>query len=149
MISFNKNLVISGIVGFIVNIIVAHLYDLFSPNDFATNSVLTVILGFIASKIVFAILFHRDYRSMYTDRVTGKINYYILKQIVIKIVFATAVFNIIDNVTKFVFLLKLLEIGIEPVQSAVISSIGSASLSYLSINLIVKYTHVFGSADRK
>ncbi len=147
IVSFNKDLILSGIVGFLTNIAVAHISDLYSHNEL-TNSGLTVIIGFIASKIAFAFLFHRDYRQMYTDETTGRIVYPVLKQIIKKIVFATAVFNIVDNVVKFFLLLELLESEFQPIQAALVSSITSAALSYLIINLIVKYTRVFSSTNR-
>lgn len=85
---------------------------------------------------------------MYKDETTGRIVYPVLKQIIKKIVFATAVFNIVDNVVKFFLLLELLESGFQPIQAALASSITSAALSYLVINLIVKYTHVFSSTNK-
>src|SRR6478672_10216117 len=53
-ISLNKNLLISGIVGFIVSIIVAYYSAKYSTDDFV-NSALTVIIGFVSSKFVFGI----------------------------------------------------------------------------------------------
>jgi len=73
-ISLNKNLLLSGSVGFIVSLIVAYVSTKYSYGDFATST-LTVITGFISSKVVFVILFHLDNKKRYTKRFTGKLNF--------------------------------------------------------------------------
>jgi ABC-type uncharacterized transport system permease subunit len=141
-ISLNKNLLLSGLVGFIVSLIVAYMYTKYSNDDF-TTSTLTVISGFISSKVIFVILFHLDNKKKYTKRFTGKLNFDILKQIVTKMIFADAIFDIINNVSRFFILLELLRIEYQPIQAATIASIIASSFSYLAINLIVRRIHVF------
>jgi ABC-type uncharacterized transport system permease subunit len=141
-ISLNKNLLLSGLVGFIVSLIVAYMSTKYSYDDF-TTSTLTVITGFISSKVIFVILFHRDNKKKYTKRFTGKLNIDILKQIVTKMIFADAIFDIINNVSRFFILLELLRIEYPPVQAATIASIIASCFSYLAINLVVRRIHVF------
>jgi hypothetical protein len=141
-ISLNKNLLLSGLVGFIVSLIVTYVSTKYSHDDF-TTSTLTVISGFISSKVIFVILFHLDNKKKYTKKLTGKLNFDILKQIVTKMIFADAIFDIINNVSRFFILLELLKIEYPPVQAAIIASIISSCLSYLAINLIVRRMHVF------
>ena len=141
-ISLNKNLLLSGLVGFVVSLIVAYMSTKYSHDDF-TTSTLTVITGFISSKVIFVILFHHDNKKKYTKRFTGKLNIDILKQIVTKMIFADAIFDIINNVSRFFILLELLRIEYPPVQAATIASIIASSFSYLAINLVVRRIHVF------
>ena len=141
-ISLNKNLLLSGLVGFIVSLIVAYMSTKYSHDAF-TTSTLTVITGFISSKVIFVILFHRDNKKKYTKRFTGKLNIDILKQIVTKMIFADAIFDIINNVSRFFILLELLRIEYPPVQAATIAAIIASCFSYLAINLIVRRIHVF------
>jgi len=143
-ISLNKNLLISGIVGFIVSLIVAYYSTRYST-DYFLNSALTVIIAFIFSKLVFAILFHFDNKKKYTKKVTGKLNIQVLKQVITKMVFADSIFDIINNVSRFIILLELLKINYQPLQAATIASIIASVFSYLAINLIVRHIHVFGS----
>ena len=143
-ISLNKNLLLSGSVGFIVSVIVAYVSTKYSIDEFATSA-LTVITGFISSKVIFVILFHLDNKKKYTIKLTGKLNFDILKQIVTKMIFADAIFDIINNVSRFIILLELLKINYQPIQAATIASIVASAFSYLAINLIVRYIHVFGS----
>ena len=141
-ISLNKNLLLSGIVGFIVSLVVAYASTKYSTDNFA-NSALTVITGFVFSKVVFVILFHLDNKKKYTKRFTGKLNLPVLKQIVTKMIFADAIFDIINNVSRFLILLELLGIEYQPVQAATIASIIASCFSYLAINLVVRRIHVF------
>ncbi|MDW0176967.1 MAG: hypothetical protein QOK80_00025 [Nitrososphaeraceae archaeon] len=141
-ISLNKNLLLSGLVGFIFSLIVAYMSTKYSHDDF-TTSTLTVITGFISSKVIFVILFHLDNKKKYTKRFTGKLNIDILKQIVTKMIFADAIFDIINNVSRFFILLELLRIEYPPVQAATIASIIASCFSYLAINLVVRRIHVF------
>ena len=146
-ISLNKNLLLSGIVGFIVSLVVAYVSTKYSTDNFA-NSALTVITGFIFSKVVFVILFHLDNRKKYTKRFTGKLNLPVLKQIVTKMIFADSIFDIISSVTRFFILLELLKIEYPAVQAATIASIIASSFSYLAINLTVRRLQVFGSKQK-
>ena len=141
-ISLNKNLLLSGSVGFIVSLIVAYVSTKYSNDDFVISA-LTVLAGFISSKVIFVILFHLDNKKKYTTKLTGKLNFDILKQIVTKMIFADAIFDIINNVSRFFILLELLRIEYQPVQAATIASIIASSFSYLAINLIVRRIHVF------
>ncbi|MGB5090537.1 MAG: hypothetical protein WBN72_06285, partial [Nitrososphaeraceae archaeon] len=101
------------------------------------------IAGFISSKVIFVILFHLDNKKKYTTKLTGKLNFDILKQIVTKMIFADAIFDIINNVSRFFILLELLRIEYQPVQATTIASIIASCFSYLAINLIVRRIHVF------
>jgi hypothetical protein len=72
-ISLNKNLRLSGSAGFIV----AYVSTKYSSDDFA-SSTLTVIMGFISSKVIFIILFHLDNKEKYAKKLSGKLNIGIL-----------------------------------------------------------------------
>jgi hypothetical protein len=146
-ISLNKNLLLSGLGGFIVSLVVAYVSTKYSTDNFS-NSALTVIAGFLFSKVIFAILFHLDNRKKYTKKFTGRLNLPVLKQIVKKMVFADSIFDIINNITRFFILLELLRIEYPPVQAATIASLIASSFAYLAINLIVRRIHVFGSKKK-
>lgn len=146
-ISLNKDLVLSGIVGFVISLFVAYYSNIYSA-DTILNSALTVLAGFISSKVIFVILFHLDNKKKYTKRFSGKLNLGILKQVVMKMVFADSIFDIINNVSRFFILLESLKINYHPIQAALIASIIASALSYLAINLIVRRIHVFGGKKK-
>ena len=70
ILSLNKNLLISGILGFLVSLVVAQISSKYSV-DIVLNSALTVITGYLTYKTIFAILFHIDNKQRYTERSTG------------------------------------------------------------------------------
>ncbi len=142
--SLNKNLLISGISGFLLSLVVAYFSAGYSVN-FVLNSALTVITGYLTYKTIFAILFHLDNKRRYTRRLTGKLNFQKLKQILIKMLFASSVFDIVNNITRFILIIQLLKLGYSALESATISSIIASILSYAVINIIIRYIHVFGS----
>ena len=146
-ISLNKNLVLSGMVGFVVSLFVAYYSNIYS-NDKFVNSALTVLIGFFSSKVVFVLLFHLDNKKKYTKKISGKLNLGILKQVIMKMIFADSVFDIINNVVRFFLLLELLKINYQPIQAALIASIIASAFSYLAIDLIVKRIQVFGTKRR-
>ena len=142
--SLNKNLLISGILGFLVSLVVAQISAEYSI-DIVLNSALTVIIGYLTYKTIFAVLFHLDNKQRYTERLTGKLNFQKLKQILIKMLFASSVFDIVNNVTSFILMVHLVELEYSPIESTTISSIIASVLSYAVINFIIRYIHVFGS----
>jgi hypothetical protein len=147
IISLNKNLLLSGMVGFIVSSVVAYISAKYYDDNF-TISALTVVMGFLFSKLTFVILFHLDNKKQYTKRITGKLNLPVLKKIVKKMIFADSVFDIVNNVSRFFILLELLKNEYPPVQAAIIASVVASAFSYLAINLIVRKLHVFKSKRR-
>ena len=138
----NKNLLIAGIIGFLASAIVAEIYAIYSPSDVLTSTV-TVLVGFIIYKISFIVLFHIDNKQRYTNRFNSNINFNRLKQIIKKMMFAWSIFDIINNVSRWIILYELLLIGFRPFEAAILSSIAASSISYLSINIILKRIKIF------
>lgn len=140
--TLNRNLLISGILGFLVSLVVSQISAKYSQ-DIVLNSALTIISGYLTYKMIFAILFHLNNKQTYTDKLTGKINFQKFKKIFIKMLFASSVFDIVNNVTSFILMVHLLELEYSPLKSTSISSIAASALSYTVINIIVRFIHVF------
>lgn len=138
----NRNLLVAGIFGFIASAVIAELYALYSPSDVLTSTI-TVLVGFIIYKISFLVLFHIDTKRKYTNKFTSQINFVILKQIIKKMIFAWCIFDIVNNLSRWIILYELLIIGFRPFEAAILSSIAASSLSYLSINIILKRIKIF------
>ena len=145
--SLNKNLLISGISGFVLSLVVSHISAEYSI-DFVLNSALTVIAGYLTYKVIFAILFHLDNKQRYTKKLTGRLNIEKFKQILIKMLFASSVFDFVNNITRFILMVQLLELEYSAIESTTFSSIIASVLSYTVINIIVRYMHVFGSKKK-
>ena len=142
--SLNKNLLISGILGFLLSLVIAHISAEYSVS-FVLNSALTVVTGYLTYKIIFAILFHLDNKQKYTKKLTGKLNLQKFKQILIKMLFASSVFDIVNNITRFILIVQFLKWEYSALEATTIASIIASILSYAIINIIIKYIHVFGS----
>ena len=142
IISLNKNLVISGVVGLAFSIIISHFLVNYAV-DPIINSALTVTVGFIAYKTIFALLFHNDNKKNYSRKLSGKYNFRLLKHIWIRIILVSSVFDSINNVTRFVLMIQLLNLNYSAIESTTISSAFASLISYISINLVVKYTRLY------
>jgi hypothetical protein len=138
----NKSLLIAGIFGFLVSAAIAELYAIYSPSDVLTSTI-TVLVGFIVYKLSFIVLFHIDNKRKYTNRFTSRINFNRLKQIIKKMIFAWSIFDIVNNISRWIILYELLIIGFRPFEAAILSSIAASSISYLSINIILKRIKIF------
>jgi len=138
----NKNLLIAGIFGFLVSAVIAEIYAIYSPSDVLTSTI-TVLVGFIIYKISFIVLFHIDNKRKYTNRFTSRINFNRLKQVIKKMMFAWSIFDIVNNLSRWIILYELLLTGFRPFEAAILSSIAASSLSYLSINIISKRLKIF------
>ena len=138
----NKNLLIAGMFGFLVSAVIAEIYAIYSPSDVLTSTI-TVLVGFIIYKISFIVLFHIDNKRKYTNRFTSRINFNRLKQIIKKMIFAWSIFDIVNNLSRWIILYELLIMGFRPFEAAILSSIAASSLSYLSINIISKRIKIF------
>ena len=138
----NKNLLIAGIFGFLVSAAIAEIYAIYSPSNVLTSTI-TVLVGFIIYKISFIVLFHIDNKQKYTNRFTSGINFNRLKQIIKKMIFAWSIFDIVNNISRWIILYELLLTGFRPFEAAILSSIAASSLSYLSINIISRRIKIF------
>lgn len=138
----NRNLLIAGIFGFLVSAAIAEIYAIYSPNEVFTSTI-TVLVGFIIYKTAFVVLFHIDNKQKYTNRFTSQINFNQLKKIIKKMIFAWSIFDIVNNISRWIILYELLIIGFRPFEAAILSSIAASSLSYLSINIILKRIKIF------
>ena len=138
----NKNLLIAGIFGFLVSAAIAEIYAIYSPSNVLTSTI-TVLVGFIIYKISFIVLFHIDNKRKYTNRFTSRINFNRLKQIIKKMIFAWSIFDIVNNLSRWIILYELLLTGFRPFEAAILSSIAASSLSYLSINIISRRIKLF------
>ena len=138
----NKNLLIAGIFGFLGSAAIAEIYAIYSPSNVLTSTI-TVLVGFIIYKISFIVLFHIDNKRKYTNRFTSRINFNRLKQIIKKMIFAWSIFDIVNNLSRWIILYELLLTGFRPFEAAILSSIAASSLSYLSINIISKRIKIF------
>lgn len=71
IILFNKSLLISGIVSFLVGASFTQIYALYDGNNIV-NSLVTSVVGYGVYIPLFAFLYYRDNKAKYIDPLTGK-----------------------------------------------------------------------------
>ena len=70
---FNKNLLVSGIISFLVGVLFTQIYAQYDENHIL-NSLITLVIGYAVYIPLFAFLFYRDNKAKYIDPLTGKKN---------------------------------------------------------------------------
>jgi hypothetical protein len=134
-------MIIAGIAGFIVSAIASEFYASLTQNDLL-SSLATVLTGFGVSTFIFVILFLIEYRMMYVDSSTGRIDSVILR-ILFKKSGAAWWGGIINNVSRIVILYYLFSIDFDPSDASILSSLTASGVSYVSINLVLRRFGVF------
>ena len=71
IILFNKNLLLSGSVSFLVGAITTQIYTTLDSNNIS-NAVITLTVGYCVYIPLFAFLFYKDNKSRYIDPVTKR-----------------------------------------------------------------------------
>ena len=140
-------MIISGAAGFFISAIAAEVYSMYTQDDLL-DSVATVLTGFAVSSVVFAILFHIDNKYMYIDKSTGKMDFKKLKQILKKLIAAGSVFEIVNNSSRFIILYQLFTMDVDPSNASMLSSLAASSLSYLSVNLMLRRSGLFQKGNK-
>jgi hypothetical protein len=146
ILQFNKNLIVSGIVAFIVSAAVTELYSKYDNNDLLISTV-SILTGFSVSIPLFAFLFHMDNKRKYTESITGKTNHTFRNLIRKKLVALYSISNIVNIVARFVIIYELLKLAVEPYEASMLSSLCASGLSYLVTNLASKSFKVFKSTE--
>lgn len=140
-------MIISGAAGFFITAIAAEVYSTYTQDDLV-SSVATVLTGFAASRVVFAIIFHMDNKYVYTNKSTGKIDFKNLKQVLKKLMAAGLVFEIVNNSARFIILYQLFTMDMDPFDASILSSLSASGLSYLSINLMLRRSGLFQTGNK-
>ena len=141
---FNRNLLISGTVGFFVSIIVTQIIVELDINSAFDISIITILIGYCVSKPLFIYLFHRDNKRKYRHPETRTIDSRILNRIIKHLIIAYLVFDIVYIISRFLIMYGLLlEVRTGALEASIISSLCASSLSYLSTNVTIKLSRMF------
>jgi hypothetical protein len=141
---FNRNLLVSGTVGFFVSIIVTQIIVELNINGAFDISLITILIGYCVSKPLFIFLFHRDNKKKYRHPVAGTTDSMILNRIIKHLIIAYLVFDIAYIISRFLIMYGLLlEVRTGALEASIISSLCASSLSYLSTNVIIKLDRMF------
>jgi hypothetical protein len=139
---FNKNLLISGIISFLVGALFTQIYAQYDENH-VVNSLITLIIGYAVYIPLFAFLFYRDNKAKYVDPQTGKKNSSRIKNDVKKLFTAFSISEAIFVVSKTYIHYSLLVSSFEPYQAYAVAEFISWVIYFVSINVGTKAVKLF------
>ncbi|HEX5977404.1 MAG TPA: hypothetical protein VFY68_09015 [Nitrososphaeraceae archaeon] len=139
---FNKNLLISGIISFLVGALFTQIYAQYEENH-VVNSLVTLIIGYAVYLPLFAFLFYRDNKAKYVDSQSGKKNSSRIKNDVKKLFTAFSISEAIFVVSKTYIHYSLLVSSAEPYQAYAIAEFVSWVIYFISINVGTKAVKLF------
>jgi hypothetical protein len=139
---FNKNVLISGIISFLVGALFTQIYAQYEENH-AVNSLITLIIGYAVYLPLFAFLFYRDNKAKYVDPQTGKKNSNRIKNDVKKLFTAFSISEAIFVVSKTYIHYSLLVSSVEPYQAYAVAEFVSWVIYFISINVGTKAVKLF------
>ena len=139
---FNKNLLISGIISFLVGALFTQIYAQYGENH-VVNSLITLIIGYAVYIPLFAFLFYRDNKAKYVDPQTGKKNSSRIKNDVKKLFTAFSISEAIFVVSKTYIHYSLLVSSVEPYQAYAVAEFISWVIYFISINVGTKVVKLF------
>jgi hypothetical protein len=139
---FNKNLLVSGIISFLVGALFTQIYAQYDENHIL-NSLITLVIGYAVYIPLFAFLFYRDNKAKYIDPLTGKKNSNRIKNDVKKLFTAFSISEVIFIVSKTYIHYSLLVSSVEPYQAYSLAEFVSWIIYFISINVGAKALKLF------
>jgi hypothetical protein len=139
---FNKNLLVSGIVSFLVGASFSQIYAQFDGNDIV-NSLITLVIGYGVYIPLFAFLFYRDNKAKYRDSLTSKKNSNKIKNDLKKLFTAFTIAEAIFIISKTYIHYSLLVATVEPYQAYTFAEFVSWIIYLVTINVGTKAVKLF------
>lgn len=139
---FNKNLLVSGIISFLVGALFTQIYAQYDENHIL-NSLITLVIGYAVYIPLFAFLFYRDNKSKYIDPLTGKKNSNKIRNDVKKLFTTFSISEAVFIVSKTYIHYFLLVSSIEPYQAYSLAEFVSWIIYFISINVGAKAVKLF------
>ena len=142
IILFNKSLLISGIVSFLVGASFTQIYAHYDGNNFV-NSLVTSVVGYGVYIPLFAFLYYRDNKTKYIDPLTGKKLSNKIKDDIKKLFTAFSISEAIFILSKTYIHYYLLVSSVEPYQAYTFAEFISWIVYLISINVGTKAVKLF------
>lgn len=139
---FNRNLIISGAGGFFASAYMSQLYAQYDNNDFA-NSAAALAVEYAVYIPTFATLFYVDNRKKYVDPATGRRDSRQVLEDIKKLFAAFSVSEVVFSVTRVLMQYELLQVGRQPYEASMASSLAAWGVFFVAINLMAKLVKLF------
>ena len=142
----NGNIFIAGTAALIVGVFFTQLYSEYNKNNLL-NSIVTLTVEYAVYIPIFAILYYLDNRGKYVDVQTGKKNYAIIKNDLIKLFTIFSISEVIYSVAKVSIHFQLMQISFEPYIATMIASTPAWLIFLIIINLGAKIVKLFNNSN--
>ena len=142
---FNKNIIISGTLAFIVGTFFTQFYSQYEKNNFV-NSIVTLSVEYAVYIPLFGLFYYLDNKEKYIDQ-SGKRKYAIIKSDLIKLFTIFSISEIIYSVLKVSIHFQLMQISFEPYRASMIASFTAWFIFLVIINFGAKIVKLFRSSN--
>jgi hypothetical protein len=140
-------MIISGIFAFIVGTFFTQFYAQYEKNNFV-NSIVTLSVEYAVYIPLFGFLYYLDNKEKYVDRISGKKNYAIIKNDILKLFAIFSISEIIFSVSKVSIHFELMQISFEPYHASMIASFTAWFIFLVIINFGAKIVKLFKSGNK-
>lgn len=143
---FNKNIIISGTLAFIVGTFFTQFYSQYEKNNFV-NSIVTLSVEYAIYIPIFAFLYYLDNKEKYVDPKSGKKKYTNIKKDIIKLFGIFSISELVFSVSKVSIHFQLMQLSFEPYLASMIGSFTAWFIFLVVINLGAKIVKLFKSSN--
>ena len=138
---FNKNLIISGIGGFLASASISQIYSQYDRNELV-NSAVALATEYAVYIPLFAFLFYFDNRQKYVDASTGKRNGKKIRDDIVKLFASFSVAELIFSIVRFALQYFLLGLDIPAYSASMLSSLTAWGVFFVAINIMAGVTRL-------
>jgi len=113
------------------------MYYIYYNNDHFANSIVALSTQYSVYIPLFALLFYIDSRHRYTDPITGKKDFKIIKRDIKKLFTAFSISEIAFSFSNLSFTYEFLQLGALPYQASMLGSLSASIISFVLINFVI------------
>ena len=144
---FNKNIIVAGTAALIVGTFFTQFYAQQNKNNFL-NSIVTLSVEYAVYLLLFGLFYYFDNKEKYVDPLSGKKNYAIIKNDIIKLFAIFSISEIIYSVSKVSIHFQLMQLSFEPYQASMIGSFTAWFIFLVIINFGAKIVKLFKNDNK-
>ena len=144
---FNKNIIISGTLAFIIGTFFTQFYSQYEKNNFV-NSIVTLSVEYAVYIPLFTFLYYLDNKEKYVDPQSGKRKYTTIKKDIIKLFAIFSISELVFSVSKVSIHFQLMQLSFEPYLASMIGSFTAWFIFLVFINFGAKLVKLFKGSNK-
>ena len=144
---FNKNIIVAGTAALIVGTFFTQFYAQQNKNNFL-NSIVTLSVEYAVYIPLFGLFYYLGNKEKYVDPLSGKKNYAIIKNDIIKLFAIFSISEILYSISKVSIHFQLMQLSFEPYQASIIGSFTAWFIFLVVINLGARIVRLFKSSNK-